>query len=50
MRLVILNLEAKKQIDEPPKKKIKADLNWDALALIYLKMFKNAMESSRQKR
>ncbi|MFM8984344.1 MAG: glycosyltransferase [Spartobacteria bacterium] len=45
MEFLILNPEARKQIVEAARKKIEADLTWDAVAKKYLEMFKEARRS-----
>jgi len=47
LEFLILNPEARKQIGEAARKKIEAELTWDAVAKKYLEMFEDAMESSR---
>jgi len=42
-----LNPEARKQIGEAARKKIEADLTWDAVAKKYFKMFEEARRSNR---
>jgi len=42
---LILNPEARMQIVEAARKKIEADLTWDALANKYLEMFEEAGRS-----
>jgi glycosyltransferase involved in cell wall biosynthesis len=39
---LILNPEARKQIGEAARKKIEADLTWDAMVRKYLEMFEEA--------
>jgi glycosyltransferase involved in cell wall biosynthesis len=43
MEFLILNPEARKQIGEAARKKIEADLTWDAVVQKYLKMFEEAI-------
>jgi glycosyltransferase involved in cell wall biosynthesis len=40
---LILNPEARKQIGEAARKKIEAELTWDAVAKKYLEMFEEAI-------
>ena len=42
LEFLILNPEARKQIGEAARKKIEADLSWDAVAKKYLEMFEEA--------
>lgn len=46
LEFLILNPEARKQIGEAARKKIEADLSWDAVARKYLEMFEEARRSS----
>ena len=46
LEFLILNPEARKQIGEAARKKIEADLSWDAVARKYLDMFEEARRSS----
>ena len=46
LEFLILNPEARKQIGEAARKKIEADLSWDAVAKKYLEMFEEAGRSS----
>ena len=46
MEFLILNPEARKQIGEAARKKIEADLSWDAVAKKYLELFEEAIRSS----
>jgi glycosyltransferase involved in cell wall biosynthesis len=46
LEFLILNPEARKQIGEAARKKIEAELNWNALAKKYLDMFEEARRSS----
>jgi len=43
LEFLILNPEARKQIGEAARKKIEADLSWDAVAKKYLEMFEQAI-------
>ena len=43
LEFLILNPEARKQIGEAARKKIEADLSWDAVAKKYLEMFEEAI-------
>ena len=45
LEFLILNPEARKQIGEAARKKIEADLTWDAVAKKYLEMFEEAGRS-----
>jgi glycosyltransferase involved in cell wall biosynthesis len=42
LEFLILNPEARKQIGEAARKKIEADLTWDAVAKKYLELFEEA--------
>lgn len=46
LEFLILNPEARKQIGEAARKKIEAELTWDAVAKKYLEMFEEARRSS----
>ena len=46
LEFLILNPEARKQIGEAARKKIEADLSWDAFAKKYFKMFEEARRSN----
>jgi glycosyltransferase involved in cell wall biosynthesis len=47
LEFLILNPEARKQIGEAARKKIEAELTWDAVARKYLEMFEEARRSNR---
>jgi glycosyltransferase involved in cell wall biosynthesis len=42
MEFLFLNPEARKQIGDAARKKIEADLTWDAVAKKYLELFEEA--------
>ena len=46
LEFLILNPEARKQIGEAARKKIEADLSWDAVTRKYLELFEEARRSS----
>jgi glycosyltransferase involved in cell wall biosynthesis len=46
LEFLILNPEARKQIGEAARKKIEAELTWDAVAKKYLEMFEEVRRSS----